>query len=66
MPRFNELDTRTPGHYRERAQRLRDEADTESMTSVLRDAGFSIRQIGGFLGYKSPRSVVLALGNGKK
>lgn len=31
------------------------------MAQVLREAGYSIRQIGGFLEYKSPRSVVLAL-----
>ena len=29
MPRFNTADTRTPAHYRERAKRLRDEADAE-------------------------------------
>ena len=29
MPQFNRRDTRTAGHYRERAQRLRDQADSE-------------------------------------
>lgn len=36
-------------------------AERARMAKTLRDAGYSLRQIGGFLGYKSPRSVVLAL-----
>ena len=31
------------------------------MAKVLRKNGYSIRQIANFLGWKSPRSVVLAL-----
>jgi hypothetical protein len=31
------------------------------MAKALRKAGYSFRQIGAFLGYKSPRSVVLAV-----
>lgn len=31
------------------------------MAKVLREHGYSIRQIADFLGYKSPRSVCLAL-----
>ena len=29
MPRFNQADTRTPRHLRDRAERLRDEANGE-------------------------------------
>ena len=40
----------------------RDRSDERArMAKVLREAGYSIRQIGAFLEYKSPRSVVLAL-----
>ena len=35
--------------------------DNAIMANLLRDAGYSLREIGGFLGYKSPRSVQLCL-----
>jgi len=35
--------------------------ERSDMAKVLKDAGYSYRQIGGFLGYKSPRSVQLAV-----
>jgi hypothetical protein len=40
---------------RDRSKERRD------MAKVLRKNGYSIRQIANFLGWKSPRSVVLAL-----
>lgn len=36
-------------------------AERRRMVRILRDAGYSIRQIADLIGYKSPRSVVLAL-----
>ena len=35
--------------------------ERRDMAKVLRAKGYSIRQIADFLGYKSPRSVVLAI-----
>jgi C4-type Zn-finger protein len=35
--------------------------DNAIMSGLLRDAGYSIREIMKFLGYKSPRSVALCL-----
>ena len=35
--------------------------ERKEMAKVLRDHGYSIRQIADFLGWKSPRSVVVAL-----
>jgi len=43
-----------------------DKAERREAAKVLRDAGYSIRQIAGFLGYKSPRSVFLAIQEKKK
>jgi hypothetical protein len=43
-------------------QNARDECqERREMARTLREAGYSIRQIARALGYKSPRSVVLAL-----
>jgi hypothetical protein len=36
-------------------------AEKKAMAKTLRDAGYSIRQIQEFLGYKSPRSIALFL-----
>ena len=36
-------------------------AERQRMVRILRDAGYSIRQIAALIGYKSPRSVALAL-----
>ena len=50
------------GHLPEPRSSERDKsAERARMAQVLRDAGYSIRQIGAYLEYKSPRSVVPAL-----
>jgi ribosomal protein L15E len=50
------------GHLPEPRKIERDRAQERyAMAKVLRANGYSIRQIADFLGYKSPRSVVVAL-----
>ena len=50
------------GELPEPRQVGRDRAkEKREMARVLRANGYSIRQIADFIGYKSPRSVVLAL-----
>jgi hypothetical protein len=50
------------GELAEPRRHLKDQrSERRKMARVLRKAGYSLRQIGGLLGYKSPRSVVLAV-----
>lgn len=50
------------GELPEPHDRIKDKkSERREAAKVLRAAGYSIRQIADFLGYKSPRSVVLAL-----
>ncbi len=50
------------GHLPEPRKVERDRTkERYEMAKVLRANGYSIRQIADFLGYKSPRSVVVAL-----
>ena len=49
---------RLPEPYRDACDELQERRE---MARTLREAGYSLRQIMRALGYKSPRSVVLAL-----
>jgi hypothetical protein len=52
---------RGSGSLPEPKPQRKDERDTRrEMARVLREHGYSLRQIAGLVGYKSPRSVALA------